>query len=105
MEVMLNATLAGGVAIGSSADLAASPGVALGIGLLGGILSAVGFLTIGPYLLESIGLHDTCGVNSLHGMPGVFAALISMVVIARMEGNDFPDDYLEIVRDGGSYND
>ena len=105
MEVMLNATLAGGVAIGSSADLAASPGVALLIGLLGGILSAVGFLCIGPALTECIGLHDTCGVNSLHGMPGVFAALVSMVVIACMERNEFPHDYLDIVKEGGTYGD
>ena len=102
MEIMLNATLAGGVAIGTNADLVTSPGVALLIGGLGGILSAVGFVKIGPYLLEKIGLHDTCGVNSLHGMPGILAALISMVVIPTMKRN-FPDDYLEITAAGGTY--
>ena len=102
---MLNATLAGGVAIGSNADLVATPAVALLIGALGGILSAVGFIKIGPFLLEKIGLHDTCGVNSLHGMPGIFAAIISMFVILTMKANQFPNDYLEILKEGGSYGD
>ena len=50
MEIMLNATLAGGVAIGTSSDLVVNPGVAMFIGGLGGILSTIGFNTIGPYL-------------------------------------------------------
>lgn len=56
MEIMLNATLAGGVAVGSSADLLVNPGVALLVGMLGGLLSAVGFKTIGPWLSDKIGL-------------------------------------------------
>jgi len=43
MEIMLNATLAGGVAIGSSCDLITEPWAAMCIGLAGGILSSVGF--------------------------------------------------------------
>lgn len=43
MEIVLNATLAGGVAIGSAADVIAEPWAALLIGLLGGVLSAIGF--------------------------------------------------------------
>jgi len=43
MEIMLNATLAGGVAIGSSCDLITQPWAAMSIGLAGGILSSVGF--------------------------------------------------------------
>ena len=50
MEIMLNATLAGGVAIGTSSDLVTNPGVAMLIGGLGGILSTIGFIYIGPYL-------------------------------------------------------
>ena len=50
MEIMLNATLAGGVAIGTSSDLVVNPGVAMFIGGLGGILSTIGFIKIGPYL-------------------------------------------------------
>lgn len=50
MEVVLNATLAGGVAVGSSADLVVNGGVAMIIGGLGGIVSAYGFLRISGFL-------------------------------------------------------
>ena len=50
MEVVLNATLAGGVAVGSSADLVVNGGVAMIIGGLGGIISAYGFLRISSFL-------------------------------------------------------
>jgi len=50
MEVVLNATLAGGVAIGSSCDLLTSPAAALIIGSLAGIISAYGFLKLSPFL-------------------------------------------------------
>ena len=44
MEVVLNATLAGGVAIGSASDLVVTAAVALMIGSAAGIVSAMGFL-------------------------------------------------------------
>jgi len=77
-----NATLAGGVAIGSAANLAVlSPAEALIIGVIGGILSVMGYAHIQPSLEKLLGLHDTCGVHNLHGMPAVFAGLASAVVI------------------------
>lgn len=81
---MLNASLAGGVAIGSSCDLITQPWAAMTIGLAGGILSSIGFQKIGPWLTEKTGLQDACGVNSLHGMPGIFAALVSAIYIPLM---------------------
>ena len=56
MEILLNASLAGGVAIGSTCDLITEPCAALTIGLAGGILSSVGFQKIGPYLADKLGL-------------------------------------------------
>ena len=56
MEILLNASLAGGVAIGSTCDLITEPWAALTIGLVGGILSSVGFQKIGPWLAENCGL-------------------------------------------------
>jgi len=79
MEVLLNATLAGGVAIGASADLIVSGGVAIVVGFFAGILSACGFLWLGPFLKKKIHLHDTCGVHSLHGMPGVFGGIVGAI--------------------------
>lgn len=43
MELILNSTLAGGVAIGSTCDMIATPWMALMIGYCGGVLSAIGF--------------------------------------------------------------
>jgi len=75
-----NATLAGGVAMGSSASMAVYPGGAIGIGCLAGLLSCFGYNYIQPFLEKKIKLYDTCGVHNLHGMPGVLGALISAVV-------------------------
>lgn len=41
-----NATLAGGVAIGSACDLGVSPAAALGVGFLAGIVSVVGYTSL-----------------------------------------------------------
>jgi len=76
MEVVLNATLAGGVAVGSASDLVVTAAVAQLIGGAAGIVSAWGFVKLGPWLQEKIGLHDTCGVHNLHGMPGIMGGLI-----------------------------
>lgn len=43
MEIILNATLAGGVAIGSASDIITSPWASIFIGYWGGVLSALGF--------------------------------------------------------------
>ena len=79
MEVVLNATLAGGVSVGSASDLVVTGGTAMAIGSLAGILSAIGFLKLGPFLQEKINLHDTCGVHNLHGMPGVLGGVIGAI--------------------------
>lgn len=82
MELIQNATLAGGVAIGSTADMMVHPYGALIIGVGAGVLSCAGFCFINSVLERKLKVHDTCGVNNLHGMPGILAALISAVVCA-----------------------
>jgi ammonium transporter Rh len=73
-----NATLAGGVAIGTSADMIVGPGGAMLIGSIAGALSVFGYVKVTPWL-ETKGLYDTCGVHNLHGMPGVFAAITGAI--------------------------
>ena len=85
IEVVLNATLAGGVAIGTSCDLLASPAGAIIIGSLAGVVSAYGFMKLNPYLQEKIGLHDTCGVHNLHGIPGIMGGLIGSIAVGISE--------------------
>lgn len=50
MEVVLNATLAGGVMLGTSADLVVDPAGAIAIGAAAGIISSVGFLKLSGWL-------------------------------------------------------
>jgi len=94
MELMLNATLAGGVGVGAAADLFTEPWVAMLVGFIAGALSSVGFQKIGPFLAENINLQDTCGVHSLHGMPGVLGGITSAIVIAGIADKGFPEDQL-----------
>ena len=70
-----NASLAGGVAIGSSADLVIGPSFSLLIGMIAGITSTFGYNKIQPYLQNKFKIHDTCGVNNLHGIPGIIGGL------------------------------
>ena len=49
MEVMLNATLAGGVAIGTSCDLLTYSIYPLCIGAFAGMISALGYLKINKF--------------------------------------------------------
>lgn len=102
MEVMLNATLAGGVAMGSACDIVASPWAAIFIGFCAGGLSAIGFRLIGPFLSRRINLQDTCGVHSLHGIPGILGAVTSAIAIALSGHQGFPADYFPVVASGGT---
>jgi ammonium transporter Rh len=87
MEVVLNSTLAGGVAIGSASDMVTNAGTAMAIGGFAGIVSAWGYIKLSPWLLEKIGLHDTCGVHNLHGMPGVIGGIFGCVFASIAETN------------------
>jgi ammonium transporter Rh len=74
-----NATLAGGVAVGSSADLVIEPWGAIVIGIIAGFVSVAGYVFVQPFLQRAIGLHDTCGVHNLHGMPGILGGIAGMI--------------------------
>jgi len=75
-----NASLAGGVAIGSVCNTA-SPAEAIIIGLLAGTISTMGFALVQSRLQKGLKLIDTCGVSNLHGIPGLFGGLAALVVI------------------------
>jgi len=70
-----NATLAGGVAIGTLADMYIHPYAAVLVGTVAGIVSVFGYRYIQPFLASKLKLHDTCGVHNLHGLPGVIAGI------------------------------
>lgn len=74
-----NATLAGGVAAGTSADMMIFPYGSLVIGFIAGIVSTIGFKYLTPLLASKAKLHDTCGVHNLHGLPGIIGGLAGIV--------------------------
>lgn len=73
-----NATLAGGVAIGAVCNLNIQPIGALLIGCAAGIVSTLGNKYVQDFLCEKLGLHDTCGINNLHGMPSILGGICSI---------------------------
>ncbi len=75
-----NATLAGGVAIGSTCDIAV-PGTAFAIGILAGVVSTFGFAVIQGKLTDMTKKVDTCGVLYLHGLPGLVGGLAALFVV------------------------
>ena len=42
-----------------------------------------------PWLQRVLSLHDTCGVNNLHGMPGVLSGLLSIAFAASANADTF----------------
>lgn len=75
-----NASLAGGVAIGSTCNIV-SPIGAFCIGLLAGALCVIGYAVIQPRLQAMFKTVDTCGVHNLHGMPGLLGGLVAIAVV------------------------
>lgn len=78
-----NAALAGGVAIGSTCDMT-TPGYALIIGLAAGALSVIGYSIISPKLQKLIKGSDTCGINNLHGMPGILGGITAVFITGNV---------------------
>ncbi|GFS42817.1 ammonium transporter Rh type B [Trichonephila inaurata madagascariensis] len=84
-----NATLAGGVAIGSTANMMVHPYGAMMIGALAALISTMGYRFATPFLTKNLKIHDTCGVNNLHGMPGILAGIVSSVVAAMANEENY----------------
>ena len=79
IEDIANASLAGGVDIRSTCDIA-NPGMSMLIGLAAGILSTAGYAIIAPKVQKLIRGTDTCGVHNLHGMPGLLGGLSAIII-------------------------
>ncbi|PFX22508.1 ammonium transporter Rh type A-like [Stylophora pistillata] len=84
-----NATLAGGVAVGTTSDMFLTPFGALLIGCIAGALSTVGCSYLTSFFAKSLKIHDTCGVHNLHGIPGIFGGIAGSVVTALAEVDSY----------------
>ena len=79
-----NATLAGGVAIGSTCDRVSLP-VAFAIGAMAGFAATFGFAVIQEKLQKALRLVDTCGVSNLHGIPGLLGGLAALIFVGGID--------------------
>ncbi|KAK6645355.1 hypothetical protein RUM43_001631 [Polyplax serrata] len=84
-----NATLAGGVCVGTSVNLMIQPYGALLIGSLAGILTTLGYQFLQGIILKKLRIHDTCGVNNLHGVPGVVGGIIGAIMAGMADTNTY----------------
>lgn len=75
--------------MGTCADLLIGPGAAFLIGAVAGIISVWGYVYVQSFLEEKLGIHDTCGVNNLHGMPSIIGAVAGCIAIATESKADY----------------
>ena len=93
MEYVLNATLAGGVILGSTADIILQPWVAFFLGALAGVVTVLGFEYILPFVNNKLKIQDSNGVLALHGINGILAGFISAVIAGTATIGRYPDDF------------
>ncbi|XP_068428769.1 rh family, C glycoprotein a [Clinocottus analis] len=109
-----NATLAGGVAMGTAAEFMITPYGSLIVGFSCGIISTFGYLYVTPFLEKYLKLQDTCGVHNLHAVPGMLGGFIGAIVAASateevygreglIETFDFEDEFADrtVLTQGG----
>nr|XP_008537139.1 PREDICTED: ammonium transporter Rh type C isoform X2 [Equus przewalskii] len=77
-----NATLAGGVAVGTAAEMMLMPYGSLIVGFSSGIISTLGFVYLKPFLESRLRIQDTCGIHNLHGIPGIIGGITGAVTAA-----------------------
>lgn len=81
--------------MGTVADKIIRPFGAMIIGSLAGALSTAGFVFIKKNL-QKARAHDTCGVNNLHGMPGLLAGIVGIVLAIFPAYSLYTDNLLPI---------
>mmetsp|Transcript_10903 Transcript_10903/g.21915 ORF Transcript_10903/g.21915 Transcript_10903/m.21915 type:complete len:617 (+) Transcript_10903:185-2035(+) len=74
-------SIAGGVAIGSVANLVAEPYQAILIGAIGGVVCSFSGHFIRTFCVDRLGVHDTVGVMSMHGWPGLVGWLSGVLFL------------------------
>lgn len=63
------------------------------------------FNKLTPWLYEKVGLHDTCGVHNLHGLPGIIGGSIGAIAAAAANTTVYGDQLSSIfpaLQDGRS---
>jgi len=87
-----HATLAAGVMLGISATYMIKPEGAAAIGMIAATISVFGYNIVHQKIAP--GVHDTCGVHNLHGLPAVAGAIANIVLCWMCNKKDYsPLDY------------
>eukprot|EP01026_Neomeris_dumetosa_P057683 TRINITY_DN5322_c0_g1_i4.p1 TRINITY_DN5322_c0_g1~~TRINITY_DN5322_c0_g1_i4.p1 ORF type:complete len:149 (-),score=0.96 TRINITY_DN5322_c0_g1_i4:805-1251(-) len=81
VEHVQNATLSGGVVMATGASLHMSPGCALFIGVIAGVISTIAFQFVSPLVERYLGVSDTRGVLNLHGIPGFISGIVATLIM------------------------
>ena len=91
-----NCTLAGGVAMGAVCDLTLNGSDSLLIGFAAGTVSTFGYNRVQEFLEHKFNIHDTCGINNLHGMPSLVggAATTILAAIKASKHHDVPSPFI-----------
>jgi len=84
-----NSTLAGGVAVGAIGNFVIQPWGAIVVGMVAAIISVLGYQYLTPFLSNRLGIHDTCGVHNLHGMPALIAGIGSAIAAAAATSDGY----------------
>ena len=95
-----NSTLSGGVAIGTVATCKIGLHGAMIIGTLAGIISVLGFHFLLPNL-KRFRLDDTCGVNNVHGIPGLLAGIAGIIVASMGDRSGYLNHLTDACLSGG----
>ena len=96
-----NSTLAGGVAVGTVATSDIGFHGAMIIGTVAGMISVLGFHFLLPRL-QRTRVHDTCGVNNLHGIPGLMAGITGILVVFFGNRSGYLNHLTSICLSGGN---
>jgi ammonium transporter Rh len=61
--------------------------------MIAGCLSALGLIYLAPFMKKKLYLHDTCGVQFIHGIPGIIAWIVSVIVASSTNANTLKNTY------------
>jgi ammonium transporter Rh len=53
----------------------------------------INIFVLQPFITKKLGIHDSCGVHNLHGIPGVFAALVGVAMASIASECDYGPRY------------
>ncbi|NXF66757.1 RHBGB protein, partial [Ciccaba nigrolineata] len=82
MVQLQDATLASVAVMGMAGEMLVTPFGALIAGFLAGLIPPLGFRFLTPVLRSRLKIQDSCGVQNVHGLPGILGSLLGTLLAA-----------------------